>query len=200
MFHACPIMREDRSRFLYYCESVSRLVLWHYRTVFSIYHPKRHAVIVLIFLAYNLRMSDDKEEDPSTSNEGDIEDPAEDVNVIRQRALALLERCGPTDSDDDDYEDEESEEEASLSVSSSEDDLYDDDVLDPLVNAVRELSSSLETDIAPQRSRRMTDEERRTHNDTNSTTKCALFLIFIGVLGMYHLWLLTFKHSHHHVR
>jgi hypothetical protein len=147
-------------------------------------------------------MSDDKVEDPSTSNEGDIEDPAEDVNMIRQRALALLERCGPTDSDEDvpDYEDEESEEETSLAASSSEDDLYDDDELDPLVNAVLELSSSLETDIAPQRSRRMTDEERRAHNDTNSTTKCALFLIVIGVLGMYHLWLLTFKHSHHHVR
>jgi hypothetical protein len=146
-------------------------------------------------------MSDDKVEDPTTSNEGDIEDPAEDVNVIRQRALALLERCGPMDSDDDvpDDEDDESEEEVSLAVSSSEDDLYDDDELDPLVNAVRELSSSLETDISPQRSRRMTDEERRIHDETNSTTKCALFLIVIAVLGMYHLLLLAFKHSHHHV-
>lgn len=141
--------------------------------------------------------------DKANVGKGDVENPAEtDVEVIRRRALALLERCGPTDSDDDipDYEeedDDEDEDDESLERSASSDDnLYDDDELDPLVHAVRELSSSLETDIAPPRS--ITDEERRLHEDTNTTTKCTLFLIVIGVLGMYHLWLLAFKHPHHH--
>eukprot|EP00980_Cylindrotheca_fusiformis_P000961 scaffold260_cov115-Cylindrotheca_fusiformis.AAC.6 len=126
----------------------------------------------------------------------DIENPKnkeeeEDVNMIRQRALALLERCGPTDSDNDvpDYEDDEEEdgenEEDEESASG-----YDDEELDPLVHAVRELSSSLETDVVR---RSMTEDERRAHNDANVTTICALLLISIGVLAMYHLFLFALK-------
>jgi hypothetical protein len=136
--------------------------------------------------------NDDNNLNAASDDEEDAGEEASDILEIRRRALAVLERCGPTEDEVLDYDDEE--EDSSDRASSADNSLYDDEELDPLVTAVRELSISLETE-GP---RQMT-HENHAYDDDAATNKCVIFLVLAGVLSMYHLWyFVSSKRPDHH--